>query len=210
MLINQFLRIRRHHLTLIAIAAQCIACGGSSTKNGPIKSSEPKTADFGVESYLPLIRDTVLSFETEREGSSERGLLVMQIRRPRADMAELHIGNKIHRLDLVKDGVRYAEGGYVLKLPLEVGATFSGQYGLVKVINVHQTVVVPAGHFDGCVETEESSGTSRTTTTYCPTIGITQLEVESLSADAPGREIVRLKSNGPLVDLGQDQLKVTQ
>jgi hypothetical protein len=167
-------------------------------------------ADFGVESYLPLMDQTALSFETEVEGSAERGLLVMQIHRPRPTVVELKIGGKIHRLDLVKEGVRVVEGGWLLKLPLEVGATFTGQYGTVKVTNVNLTVNVPAGRFDGCVETEELSGTNRTLTRYCPTIGITELEIESLSTDEPAREIARLKSHGPLVDLGQDQLKVSQ
>jgi hypothetical protein len=94
-------------------------------------------------------------------------------------------------------------------VPLEVGASFTGQYGTVKVTRVNLNVVVPAGHFEGCIETEETTGTSRTLTRYCPTIGITELEVESLSTEAPGREVARLKSHGPLVDLGQDQLKVS-
>jgi hypothetical protein len=181
-------------------------CGGTTE---PAKSAEPTTATFGVESYLPLIDDSVLSFETEVEGSQEKGLLVMQIQRPRPNVAELKIGGKIHRLDLLKEGVRVIEGGWLLKLPLEVGATFAGQYGTVKVTHVNRTVKVPAGTFEGCVETEETTGTSRTLTRYCPTLGITELEIESLSADAPGREVARLKSHGALVDLGQDQLKVS-
>lgn len=196
-------------LSQVALISCLNGCGG---EGHPAKNAHATsvTADFGVESYLPLLDSSVLAFETEQEGTAERGLLVMQVRRPRPNLAEVKIGQKVHRLDLVKDGVRVAEGGYVLKAPIEVGATFTGQYGSVKITHVNKQVTVPAGRFEGCVETEETTGTSRTTTSYCPTIGITLLEVESLSVDAPGREIARLKSHGPLMELGEDQVKVTQ
>jgi hypothetical protein len=156
------------------------------------------------------VGDTVLSFETEVEGSPDRGLLVMQVRRPRPDLAELKIGSKTHRLDVTKEGVRVVEGGWLLRFPLEVGATFPGQYGSVRVTRVGITVEVPAGRFEGCIETEETTGASRTLTQYCPTVGIVQLEIESLSSDAPGREVARLKFHGPLLDLGEDRVNVTQ
>jgi hypothetical protein len=210
MAIDRFSRTIARHLVPFATAGALLGCGGPRDSQLPNAKTEVIRADFGVESYLPLIDNTVLSFETETEGVAERGLLVMQIRRPRPTVVELKIGDKIRRLDLLKEGVRVVESGWLLKLPLEVGATFTGQYGTVKVTRVNLTVQVPAGRFEGCIETEETTGTSRTLTRFCPTIGITELEVESLSTDAPGREMVRLKSHGPLVDLGQDQVKVSQ
>jgi hypothetical protein len=200
--------IARGFFSVAAVIA-LLGCGPSSHPPTEHPTTEVVRADFGVESYLPLIDNTVLSFETETEGSAERGLLVMQVRRPRPTLVELKVGGKTRRLDLLKDGVRVVESGWLLKRPLEVGATFTGQYGTVKVTRVNLTVVVPAGKFEGCVETEETTGTSRTMTRFCPTIGITELEVEALSTDAPGREIAKLKSFGPLVDLGKDQLQVS-
>lgn len=200
------MRTRRFSLVGLAVLGLIGGCGGTAE---PAKAPEPLTATFGVESYLPLIDNSVLSFETEVEGSPEKGLLVMQVRRPRLNVAELRIGSKVHRLDLLREGVRAIEGGWLLKLPLDVGATFAGKYGTVKVTHVNRTVKVPAGTFEGCVETEETTGSSRTLTRYCPTIGIAELEIESLSADAPAREVARLKSHGALVDLGQDQLKIS-
>jgi hypothetical protein len=179
-------------------------------------SSAPHVADatpsavayHGVSDYLPLENDTVLSFETETEGTAERGLLIMQVRRPRPNVVELDIGGKIRRLDLTSDGVKIVEGGWLLKKPLEVGATFTGQNGPVRVKSIHTAIDVPAGHFTDCVETEEVSPAARTLTTFCPLVGIALLDVESMSVSNPERVTARLKAHGPRVDVGSDQVRV--
>jgi hypothetical protein len=149
-----------------------------------------------------------MSFETELEGSADRGLLIMQVTRPRPTVVELNIGGKVRRLDLTNEGVKIVEGGWLLKKPLEVGATFTGQNGPVRVKSIHTAIDVPAGHFTECVETEEISPASRILTTYCPHAGIALLDVESMSVSNPERVITRLKAYGPRVDVGHDQVRV--
>jgi hypothetical protein len=165
-------------------------------------------AYHGVSDYLPLDDNTVMSFETETEGSAERGLLVMQVRRPRPKLVELTVGGKIRRLDLTDEGVRIVESGWLLRRPLEVGATFTGQNGSVRVSSIQRTVDVPAGHFRECVETVEIGPTVRTLTVFCPHVGIALLEVDSMSVNEPERIVARLKSYGKRVDLGGDQVRV--
>jgi hypothetical protein len=181
-------------------------CGGSTPR---VADATPSAVAYhGVSDYLPLENDTVLSFETETEGTAERGLLIMQVRRPRPNVVELDIGGKIRRLDLTRDGVKIVEGGWLLKKPLEVGATFTGQNGPVRVKSIHTAIDVPAGHFTDCVETEEVSPAARTLTTFCPLVGITLLDVESMSVSSPERVTARLKAHGPRVDVGSDQVRV--
>jgi hypothetical protein len=185
-----------------------LACGGSSTSQ--VANATPSAIAYhGVMDYLPLDDNTVMSFETETEGSAERGILVMQVRRPRTNVVELDVGGKIRRLDLTSDGVKIVEGGWLLKKPLEVGATFPGQNGAVRVVSISRSVDVPAGRYKECVETEELGPGARTVTTFCPLVGIALLEVESLAVDNPGRVTARLKSHGPRVDLGKDQVRIT-
>ena len=149
-----------------------------------------------------------MSFETETEGQSERGLLIMQVHRPRPKVVELNVGGKIRRLDLTDEGVKIVGGGWLLKKPLEVGATFVGVNGPVRVKSIHTTADVPAGHFEECVETEEVSPAARTITSFCPLVGIAFLEVESMAVDNPERVTARLKSHGKRVDLGRDGVQV--
>lgn len=192
----------------ILVGVTCLI-GCASEPLAP-KASPPAAPDMltAVSNYLPLEKDTVLSFETEVEGSSERGLLVMQVRRPRPNLVELDVGGRPQRLDLVGEGVRVAEGAWVLRGPLEVGATFQGQTGLVQITSLTRKVTVPAGHFEGCLETLEQGAHARTRTVYCPGIGITELEVEGLSAAQPSREVARLKARGPRIDVGRSGVTV--
>lgn len=193
---------------LIAAAAPLVAsCGGGSLPR-PADATPSAIAYHGVSDYLPLEDNTVMSFETETEGSADRGILIMQVTRPRPKVVELNIGGKIRRLDLTDEGVRIVEGGWLLKKPLEVGATFAGQNGQVRVATIHVSVDVPAGHFKECVETEEIGSAARTITTYCPHVGIALLEVESMSVKNPERVTARLKTHGPRIDLGADQVRV--
>ncbi|HEY5960759.1 MAG TPA: hypothetical protein VIV60_29595 [Polyangiaceae bacterium] len=183
------------------------ACGGSAA-NRVADATPSAIAYHGVSVYLPLDDNTVMSFETETEGSAERGLLVMQVHRPRAKVVELNVGGKIRRLDLTDVGVRIVESGWLLKQPLEVGATFVGQNGAVRVSSIHRSVDVPAGHFNDCVETIEVGPTVRTLTVFCPHVGIALLEVESMAVNEPERVVARLKSYGKRVDLGGDRVRV--
>lgn len=206
--IGQTLRSGIGRSTLVAV---CVACAGCSAeaRHAQVPHATPAgIAYHAVADYLPLLDKTVMSFETETEGSADRGLLIMQVRRPRPNLVELAIGGKVRRLDLLKEGVKIVEGGWLLKTPLEVGATFVGISGNVRVSSITREVTVPAGHYRECVETVEISPEARTTTTYCPLVGIVLLEVDSMSVHNPEHVTARLKSHGPLVELGGDQVRI--
>lgn len=190
-----------------AVLALASDCGGNALPRAA-DATPSAIAYHGVSDYLPLEDNTVMSFETQAEGSADHGLLIMQVTRPRPNVVELNVGGKIRRLDLNNDGVRIVEGGWLLKKPLEVGATFAGQNGQVRVTTIHMSVDVPAGHFKECIVTEEIGPAARTTTTYCPHVGIALLDVESMAVDNPERIVTRLKAYGPRIDLGRDQVRV--
>lgn len=189
------------------ILPMATGCGQSSLPR-PADPTRTEIAYHAVSDYLPLLDNTVMSFETETEGSPDRGLLIMQVHRPRPTVVELNIGGKIRRLDLLKEGVKTIEGGWLLKAPLEVGATFPGLSGQVRISSITRTIDVPAGHFKECVETVEISPQVRTVTTFCPLIGIALLEVDSMSVQNPEHITARLKAHGPRVDLGGDRVQI--
>jgi hypothetical protein len=193
---------------IVAAQLALCGCGGAPQRQGIAAPTPSSMASHSLSDYLPLENDTVMSFETETEGSVERGLLIVQVRRPRANVVELNVGGKIRRMDLTKEGVRLFDGGWLLKEPLEVGATFPGQNGKVRVSSTTREINVPAGHFRDCVELEETGRAAKTTTVFCPLVGITFIEVESLSLDTPERVTARLKASGPRIDLGGDQVRI--
>lgn len=156
-----------------------------------------------MEQFLPFEANTVSAFETSSEDSPEKGVLMMQISRPRPDAVELDVGGKIQRLTIVPEGAQVATGGWLLKTPLEEGARFKGQFGEVKIVSISRSIQVPAGKFDGCIETVEESQVAerRVTTVFCPKVGIVSLEAEGKLGKDYGRERALLRSHGPKVDI---------
>lgn len=154
---------------------------------------------------MPLTHDTVFAYDTLSEATGETGLLVINITRPRPDMAELRVGGRAQRLEIVSDGIRHTTGGYLLKSPLAVGARYKGQFGDVRVTAVDRAIDVPAGKFSGCAETvEEASAPApkKVTTTYCPNVGMVLLVAEGMVEGAYATERATLRSFGPRLDLG--------
>ena len=180
-----------------------VACGGP---DAPPKPPPKPLAVSSVERYMPLENDTVLAYETEKETTGERGILMMHITRPREGRADLTVGEKVRRLELAPDGIRLSEGGYLLKAPLDVGSEWKSGGGRTKVTAIDKAVEVPAGKFVGCIETVEVSGGTtsgrRVTTVFCPDVGITLLDVEGVVEDEYIHERALLRSFGPRVDIG--------
>jgi hypothetical protein len=186
----------------LLLALSAVACGGAGKATTPKPSGPAGITD--VERYLPLTDNTVFAYETLSETTGERGVLMLGVKRRRPELVELSIGGKVQRLDIVPDGVRHATGGYLLKAPLSVGATWKGQFGEVRVTALDRAVDVPAGRFQNCVETVEevrAPAQKKATTVFCPEVGMVLLQAEGT---AEGEyELVRavLRSHGPRIDL---------
>ncbi len=169
------------------------------------QSPAPRAGKTVLERYLPLEDDTVYSYETYSENSGERGVLVLRVRRPRPGLAELDVAGRIQRLYVSDAGLELATGGYLLLAPLRSGAKWRGDFGQVRVTSMEREVNVPAGKFSGCLETvEELTSTEvskRTTTVFCPDVGIVQRETEGQAAGEAARESLSLKSYGKAFSL---------
>jgi len=155
-----------------------------------------------VARYLPLENDTVFSYETYIEDTNERGIAVFEIKRPRPELAELSIAGQVRkRYYFEPAGVRSSHGGYLLKSPLSLNAEWPGDDGRVRVTSVNQTVDAPAGKFSGCLQTVEDaqlgSATRKTTTVFCPGVGITVLEIQAEQAGTSVLQRLTLKAFGP-------------
>jgi len=152
--------------------------------------------------YLPLENDTVFSYETYIEDTNERGLAVFEIKRPRPELAELSIAGQVRkRYYFEPAGVRSSHGGYLLKSPLALNSEWTGDDGKVKVTSVNQSVDAPAGKFSGCLQTVEEAqlgpATRKTTTVFCPGVGITVLEIDAQQGGTSVLQRLTLKSFGP-------------
>jgi len=73
---------------------------GCAAKQPPKAEVAPAPVDSTSEiaRYLPLENGTVFSYETTSESSGTRGMLIVQISRPREGSVDLRMGSKTERL----------------------------------------------------------------------------------------------------------------
>jgi hypothetical protein len=190
---------------VIVVCSYLLFAAACGSKEPPPRAAQPPAKILNdVSRYLPLKSDTVFAYDTMSEATGETGVLVVQITRPRPDMAELTVGGRAQRLDIGSDGIRHATGGYLLKAPLSLGARYKGQFGEVSITALDRAVQVPAGNFVGCIETVEEAKTpvaKKVTTTFCPDVGMVLLVAEGMVEGAYAAERASLRSFGPRVDL---------
>jgi len=164
------------------------------------QAKAPAATAAGVLRYLPLEHETVFSYDTRVEPSGERGLLVLEVRRRRPELAELVVAGRVQRLNVTSDSIELVTGGALLRAPLTEGASWRGDFGRVRVTHISRTVTVPAGTFKDCIETVEemtsSEGRKRTTTAFCPAVGIALRETEVEQEAQQATERIELRSFG--------------
>lgn len=89
-------------------------------------------------------------------------------------------GDVSYRYVLRDDGLwRPSQQAYLLKAPIEEGASWPGAVGgTVKVLSTDETVTVPAGTYAHCVVVEENVPEARLVQrhTFCPDVGPVRLE----------------------------------
>lgn len=191
------------HGLAVLLGALGLACACGAPPPPPKPAAPAVTTS--AERFLPLTHDTVFAYETRSEQTGETGLLVLEVRRPAPERAELAVAGNVTRLLVDDTGIRLVTGGWLLKLPLSLGATWPGDFGQVEVTAFDRVVETPAGVFAGCLETTEvQAGTGfskKTATTYCPNVGIVLRRTEVESDEGSGAEAIRLRSHGPRFDI---------
>lgn len=182
------------------LAVVLLAFGCAATPPARPPPSAPAAA-AGLARYLPLEDGTVLSYDTVTEPGGERGLLVLEIRRPNAETAELVVAGRAQRLRVSASSVATYAGGILLREPIQAGAEWKGDFGHVRLTRTDRSLTVGAGTFNGCIETVEElttrEGEKRTTTVFCPGVGIAQRETEAEQGAERQSERITLKSYGP-------------
>jgi len=179
---------------------------GSGCAGAPLNqpAAAPAAPVTDLTRLIPLLDNTVFSYATYIEDTNEHGIAVFEIKRPRPELAELSVAGQVRKryyFEADGRGVRSGHGGYLLKLPLSLNAQWTGDDGQVKVTAVDQSVDVPAGKFSGCLQTVEQAqlgaATRKTTTVFCPGVGITVLEIEANEGGVSVLQRLTLKSFGP-------------
>src|SRR5690606_20653753 len=101
---------------VIAMAFGCLsACGGRQTKHGEVAQAPKEQPP--IQMFLPLKDRTVSSFEVDTD-LGDHGMLVLEIYRPRPELAELVIAGRVQRLAVEDNRISQVTGGILLETPL--------------------------------------------------------------------------------------------
>jgi hypothetical protein len=163
------------------------ACGAPGAPAASASAPKPAPgAQSEADAYFPLEDGKIYQYVTDEGG--ETGMQVMRVHRSDATHGELRLSNGAKRFVFTREGVAYDGGAYVLKAPLDAGASWPGEHGgTTRIARTDAAPKVAAGSYSSCVETIEEGGRpqgSRYTTTFCPGVGIVLLEVAALGATA--------------------------
>lgn len=146
-----------------------IGCAGGASQVAP----EP--APWTPETLFPLAEGRAWSFDVET-GDGDNVLVVTRvITAVPGKSALVQVGKEQTAYERRPEGwYRPAKGGFLLREPLEVGASWTSGKGVeAKLTRQVAAIETPAGDFTNCAEVEETNQRSgnRIWTTYCPHVG---------------------------------------
>jgi hypothetical protein len=208
-------------LLLLAGLSLMTACGATSASNAPTGPDAPK--DFpevtALERWMPLKDGSLFSYQTEHRAAgsapnapAELGLLTLQVVRTDATHVQLRGGSTVRHLTLKEDAISDAGGGELLKSPLQLGASWVGLAGPVKITQLDVAIEVPAGKFHDCLNTEEFAADATTersvVTTWCQGVGMVQFVVRHQSDQGEDVMVAKLRFHGPKIELGPSGTRV--
>lgn len=195
----------------VLVSMLWLGCESAPAPTRPAQGPTQPAARSGtpLERLFPLVDRAVYQYAVESDEGQD--ILLARVSRHGPTTGSLQLPGGIKEFEYVPDGVKLLsrEWGpvYVLKQPLELHNRWRGEHGgTVEVVRVDAVVNVPAGRYEGCVQTLEQRGGDRpikVATTFCPDVGIVVLEAASGAA----LERAELKSYGPPVDLGPDGVR---
>lgn len=166
------------------------ACAGTQTKPTAALEITPAT-------LYPLAEGNAWSYDVDT-GEGDSVLAVARVARKVGEIAEVVTGgSEALRYEPKSDGIaRVGSEGYVLKAPLDKGASWTsgpGRTALVSEVDVRFESA--AGRFRACVVIDERDPASgqRTFTTYCPGVGPVQVISEMDVRGQTLRVIARLR-----------------
>jgi len=188
----------------LLFASVLTACASVPTQDAaPAAAPVAATA---AERFFPLEEGKIYSYTTRE--NEDTGMLVAKVHRTDATHGELRLSNATKRFAILPDGITYVGGAYVLKTPLDTGASWPGEHGgTTTIASTDVSLQVPAGSYAGCLQTVEDRGRvpgARYETTYCPGVGMVLLVVS-----APvGNARAELKSYGAPVKIEGSGLRI--
>jgi hypothetical protein len=173
-------------------ACVCLLLFGCASSPKPA----PTVAALTPARLYPLSAGSVWSYDVDA-GDGSSVLAIMRVTESGAGQAAVQGGEGTTRYELRPDGIyRPDRGGYLLKEPLRVGASWpSGGAMEAEIAATDTAIETPAGRFARCIEVLERGAPTGAviSTTYCPDVGPVQIVSSLELTTGTVRVVARLR-----------------
>lgn len=180
-------------LALLLILPLFVGCGGAQ----PTTAQPTTLPKHHAWRLFPLLDGSAWAYDVDT-GDGDNVLAVTRVIGVTGNLVDVVTGNDdVARYEQREDGIfRLATGAYLLKHPVEQGATWpSGGDKTATIIDVNMAIETLAGAFTECVAVEEVGAESGLTirTVYCPDVGPVEIQSHMQLRDQVARVIARLR-----------------
>jgi hypothetical protein len=176
-------------LGLGSALASLPGCGGA-----PVRPTGLDPGRLEPSNLYPMREGYVWSYDVDT-GTGMRTFAVSRVLSVSGGRVAITNGGEEILYELRDGGIfRPQSGTWLLRAPIEVGASWpSSGDTTARVTSVTETVEVPGGRFEGCVEVleEGGEGARRVRTVYCAGVGPTIVESRQELALRPEPLVVR-------------------
>lgn len=187
-------RVRRPAAVAVRALVMLVASGVALGCAASERSARPTVPS--VRSLYPLAVGDAWSYDVDT-GEGARVLAITRVIGIRAGVAEVVTGQTSTRYELRPNGIwRVERGGYLLKSPIAIGASWmSGGDMTATITRTDIGVETTAGRFARCIEVRETGAASGAVihTTYCPDVGPVLVRTETTLSHATVRVEARLR-----------------
>jgi hypothetical protein len=143
------------------------ACTGTPRATTALPKEHP------LLTLYPLTPGAVWSYDVDT-GVGLNTLAISRVISVRGSRVEVGTGSTPIVYEVTSEGIRRQESrGWVLKSPIEKGASWNSDIGHARVVSTQRTVNTPMGRFVHCVHVMERSENQgrQVDTVYCPQVG---------------------------------------
>ena len=155
------------------------------------KATPASTNRLSPSDYYPLGAGNAWAYDVDT-GEDSTTLGVTKVESFDGRVAVVRTGRTVLRYEVLEDGIRVlADEAWVLRAPLEVGASWRGRGGRsARIVSTDAPVETRAGNFDRCVEVLETGGKLEleVRTIYCPRVGPVLVE-STMRSEASERSL---------------------
>jgi hypothetical protein len=164
-----------------------LACASTASTVAPVRELTPAR-------LYPLAKGNAWSYDVDA-GDGEAVLAITSVTQVSGSTVSVRGGEGLRQYELRADGIaRVGRDGYLLRAPVELGASWAAGAGArAEITRMGVVLETPAGRFTQCVEVVERGIPSGvvTATVYCPDVGpvqvISRLELTHGVAEAVAR-----------------------